>query len=229
MAAKLILIFTLFATIISCNNSERNKITSLYGNGKTKQKSLTNKPTDNAGIVEINCDTIYKDPGISIKLIPFDTKKVNEQESRFIFLLSKLQNGLQREIFRDTIESTVQEVKFSDFNNDNIKDILIQNNSDVRSNWTYYLYIVGKNANSIKKIKGFEEIKNPNYIPKYDLIDNMVASGRNWTSFYKIIGDTIKDFNIVIYDGEDENGLYTYDTDYKKAINKILINEKNQQ
>ena len=55
----------------------------------------------------------------------------------------------------------------------------------------------------------------------------MVMSGRNWTSFHKIIGDTIKDFNIVIYDGEDENGIDTYDADYKKAIKKILTKEKN--
>ncbi len=208
---------------MSCNDSEQNKITSQFGKAKTKQKSLSNKHTENSEIVEIKCDSIYKDQGISIKLVAYDTtKKLSKQE--FIFLISKLQNGMHREIFRDTIESTVGVVKFSDFNNDKIKDILIQNNSDVRSNWTYYLYIVDENTNSIKKIKGFEEIKNPNYLQKYDLIDNMVASGRNWTSFYKIIGDTIKDFNIVIYDGEDEKGIYTYDTDYKKAIKKILRN-----
>ena len=47
-------------------------------------------------------------------------------------------------------------------------------------------------------------------------------SGRNWTSFYKIVGDNIKDYEIVIYDGEDENGKVTYDEDYKKAIKTIL-------
>ncbi len=227
MTAKIIFILTLFAMLKSCNNFEQNKKTSQLDNATTNQKSLTKKPADNSEIFEINCDTIYKDKGISIKLIPLNTNKVNEPEYKFIFLVSKRENGQPREFFRDTIESTVQEVKFSDFSNDNIKDILIQNISDVRSNWTYYLFIVDDNANSIRKIKGFEEIKNPNYLPKYDLVDNKVMSGRNWTSFYKIVGDTIKDFNIVIYDGEDENGKYTYDADYKKAIKKILMKEKN--
>lgn len=63
-------------------------------------------------------------------------------------------------------------------------------------------------------------IPNPNYLPQYDLIDNQVLSGRNWTSFYKIIGDSIKDFDIVIYDDEKDNS--SYKVEYQKAINKIL-------
>jgi hypothetical protein len=55
----------------------------------------------------------------------------------------------------------------------------------------------------------------------------MVYSGRNWTSFYKIQGNSVKDFNIIIYDGENSKGLATYDKDYKKALNKILSIEKN--
>jgi len=219
---QLIYILTIFATITSCNNVGQNKELSKLDSITINQNSLTNNPTDNSEIVEINCDSIYADKGISIKLIPLDTNKVNEPKYKFIFLTIKQQNGRSIEIFRDTIESTIQEVKFTDFNNDNIKDILIQNISDVRSNWTYNLYIIDKNLGFIRKIKGFEEIKNPNYLPKYDLIDNMVMSGRNWTSFYKIVGDNIKDYEIVIYDGEDENGKVTYDEDYKKAIKTIL-------
>ena len=218
---------TLFVVVTSCDNVRQNEQTSQRESDTTKQNGLTNNPSDNFEIIEINCDSIYNDKGISIRLVPVDRKTNNEPEFKFLFLVMKQQNGQQAVIFRDTIESTVQEVKFADFNNDNVKDILIQHISDVRSNWTYHLYIVDKNVNSLRKIKGFEEIKNPNYLPIYDLIDNMVMSGRNWTSFYKIVDDTIKDFNIVIYDGEDENGKYTYDADYKKAIKKILMNEKN--
>jgi hypothetical protein len=227
MTTKLIFILTLFASITGCDNVGPNKDRYKLDSATTNQSSLTNNPPDNSEIIEINCDTVYKDKGISLKLISLDTNKISEPEYMFIFLVIKQQNGQNSEIFRDTIESTVQEVKFADFNNDNVKDILIQNISDVRSNWTYNLYIVDKNLELVRKVKGFEEIKNPNYLPKYDLIDNMVMSGRNWTSFYKIVGDTIKDFDTVIYDGEDENGKVTYDADYKKAIKKILMNEKN--
>ena len=226
MTRKLIIILTFFAVLTSCNNVGQNKQYSKPASDTASENSLSNSTTDNSKIIEIKCDSIYKDKGVSLKLLSIDSNK-DEPEYKFMFLVTKNQNGQRLEIFRDTIESTVQEVKFADFNNDNAKDILIQNNSDVRSNWTYYLYIVDKNVNSIRKIKGFEEIKNPNFLPKYNLVDNMVMSGRNWTSFYKIVGDTIKDFNIVIYDGENENGKYTYDTDYKKAIKTILKNEKN--
>lgn len=212
----------LFISVTSCDNGRQNEQTFTPDSDATRQNDLTNNSNDN---FEINCDSIYKEKGVTIRLIPVDRKKNNEAEFKFLFLVIKNQNGQQFEIFRDTIESTVQEVEFTDFNNDNIKDILIQNISDARSNWTYNLYIVDKNVNSARKINGFEEIKNPNYLPQYDLIDNMVMSGRNWTSFYKIVGDTIKDFNIIIYDGEDGNGKDTYDADYKKAIKKILTNE----
>ena len=73
-------------------------------------------------------------------------------------------NGQYVPIFSDSIFNTVQEVGFTDFNNDGIKDILVQNISDVRSNWTYYLYLVDTAQNKLKKIKGFEEIKNLNTI-----------------------------------------------------------------
>ena len=218
---------TLFVVVTSCDNVRQNDQTSQPDIDTTSQNGLTYNSSDNFEIIEIKCDSIFNDKGIIIRLVPVDRKTNKEPEYKFQFLVTKKQNGLQAEIFRDTIESTVQDVKFADFNNDNVKDILIQNISDVRSNWTYHLYIVDKNVNSIRKIKGFEEIKNPNYLPEYDLIDNMVKSGRNWTSFYKILGDTIKDFKIVIYDGADENGIVTYDADYKKAIKKILTNEKN--
>jgi hypothetical protein len=49
-------------------------------------------------------------------------------------------------------------------------------------------------------------------------------SGRIWTSFYKIKGDSIKDFDVVIYDDQTDNG--NYDRDYKKAIDSIMTKEK---
>ena len=219
---QLIYILTILTTITSCNNVRQNKELPKLDSITVNKNSLTNNLEDNSEIVEINCDSIYKDKGISIKLIPLDTNKINEPEYKFVFIVIKQKDGQSSEIFRDTIESTVREVKFADFNNDNSKDILIQNISDARSNWTYNLYIVDKNLGFIKKIRGFEEIKNPNYLPQYDLVDNMVMSGRNWTSFYKIVGDSINDYEIVIYDGEDENGKVTYEEDYKKALKTIL-------
>lgn len=166
------------------------------------------------------CDTVYKNKGYKITLKRFDISNEDEKIPNSVFTFSKLTNGLYLSLFSDSIFNRVQVIQFADFNNDSIKDILVQNFSDVRSNWTYYLYLVDTAQNKLKKIKGFEEIKNPHYLPQYNLIDNYVMSGQIWTSFYKIQGDTVKDFDIVIYCNEVDEGKYG--RDYKKAIKSIL-------
>lgn len=174
---------------------------------------------------EIVCDTIYPNKDYSISLLSFYPMNEDETIPNTFFTISKLTNGKYLPIFSDSIFTRVQEVRFEDFNNDKVKDILVQNYSDVRSNWTYHLYLTDTVKDNFKKIKGFEEIKNPNYLPQYNLIDNYVMSGQIWTSFYKIIGDSIKDFDIVIYDNQTEDG--SYERDHKKAIESILRKEKN--
>jgi hypothetical protein len=174
---------------------------------------------------EIVCDTIYPNKDYSISLLSFYPMNEDETIPNTLFTISKLTNGKYLPIFSDSIFTSVQEVRFEDFNNDKVKDILVQNYSDVRSNWTYHLYLTDTVKDNFKKIKGFEEIKNPNYLPQYNLIDNYVMSGQIWTSFYKIIGDSIKDFDIVIYDNQTEDG--SYERDHKKAIESILRKEKN--
>ncbi len=211
----------------NCNNDGQGNVVS-----KADKLYLTeNKSTDTASeqtkVIEINCDSTYKGKGYQLKLVSLSNNDKNEVNYNFIFIVVKQTVGQAIEIYRDTLESSTQEIKFEDFNSDNIKDILIQNSSDVRSNWTYYLYVVHIQKNKLQKIKGFEKIKNPNYLPKYNLIDNIVKSGRDWTSFYKIQGDSIKDFGIVVYHNHAENE--TYNRDYDKAIETILKQEKNSR
>ena len=128
------------------------------------------------------------------------------------------------------MHSQFQNVEFIDFNGDGIKDILVENTSDVRSNLTYNLFIVDFKNQKLRKIEGFEEIKNSNYLEKYDLIDCLVMSGRNWTSFYKIEGNKVKDFGYIVKDGEDENGKdLEYDKNYNLTLAKILKSKKEKK
>jgi hypothetical protein len=217
-----------FLTLTCCQPGEP-KITLQNADGSTtKDLVLKNSPTNNSDTLQILCDSIYKAKGYKITLITFDEDNEDETTFNAVFTLWKFFNGQYKPIFSDSIYNKVQEVKFADFNHDKVKDILVQNFSDVRSNWTYYLYLVDTTKDKLKKIKGFEEIKNPAYIPAYDLIDNYVMSGRNWTSFYKIKDGGVLDFGIVVYDGEDDNGKVTYDNDYNKAIKKILTKKNNR-
>lgn len=185
----------------------------------------------NKEVKKINCDSIYSQKGYSVSL-EFDPKDENwdETQNNAVFTFSKRIKGKEKIIHQEKIFSQFKNVEFIDFNGDGIKDILVENTSDVRSNLTYNLFIVDFKNQKLRKIEGFEEIKNPNYLKEYDLIDCMVMSGRNWTSFYKIEGNKVKDFGYVIEDGEDENGKdLEYDKNYELTLAKILKSEKKKK
>jgi hypothetical protein len=173
---------------------------------------------------ETICDSIYKDKGYKIVQQYFPDGIATNDNNNTVFQVFLTTKSDKKIIYQDTLYSRTGEIEFKDFNNDGVKDILIQNISDVRSNWTYYLFLVDTFNNRLKKVKGFEEIKNPNYLPNYDLIDNYVNSGQNWTSFYKIKNGSIIDYGIIIYDDQTEGG--TYKNEYKQAIQVILEKEQ---
>lgn len=222
---KFILVFLIFS-LTNCANNTHHSASAQVDSSSNLVKTVVNKK-ENFEKTEIVCDTVYKNKNYKLTLTLFDTTNEDETIPNTLFTLSKLTNGQYLPIYSDSVFNTVQEIHFADFNNDKVKDILVQNISDVRSNWTYYLYLVDTAQNKLKKIKGFEEIKNPNYLPQYNLIDNYVMSAQIWTSFYKIKGDSIKDFDIEIYDNQTDDG--SYDRDYKKAIKSILTKEKNNR
>ena len=166
--------------------------------------------------VKVKCDSIYKGKGIQIKLETFDDEKDGyDGEKNSILVIEQNLKNRKSVILKDSIFSSVQEIKFADFNNDKIKDVLVQNISDVRSNWTYYLYLYNPKTNSFKRVKGFEEIKNPKYNSKDNIVESYVVSGQNWIGFYKIKNNIAVDLKIEI-----DNGEY-FDRDYEKAIKKI--------
>src|SRR5207253_2690893 len=123
--------------------------------------------------LEILCDSIYKNKNYKIIEDYYPDGMGNDNGYyNTIFTFAKSHNSNTKVILTDTLYSRTAEIEFKDFNGDKVKDILIQNNSDVSSNWSYYLYLVDTKHDRLKKIKGFEEIKNPSYVPKYNFIQN---------------------------------------------------------
>ena len=226
MTMKLLLVLTIFS-LTDCNNNDQHSENVPTDSSKVVENAVIKPEKENFENTEIGCDTVYKNKGYKLTLSVFDTTGDDETIPNTLFTLSKLTDGHYLPIYSDSIFNKIQDIHFADFNNDNVKDILVQNISDVRSNSTYYLYLVDIARDKLKKIKGFEEIKNPKYLPQYDLIDNYVMSGKIWTSFYKIKGDSIKDFDIVIYDDQTDNG--NYERAYKKAIHSIMTKEKDNR
>ncbi|WP_343694942.1 hypothetical protein [Flavobacterium sp.] len=171
----------------------------------------------------IKCDSIYKDKGITIKLINFETEKDGyDGEKNSILIISQKLNGKNSVLVKDSIFSLVQEIRFIDYNNDNFKDILIQNISDVRSNWTYNLYLYNPKANNFKRVIDFDEIKNPRYNSKYNIIESYISSGEDWLLFYGLKKNRIFDYNVKIKDDHGKN----FDKEYKKALKKLISIQK---
>lgn len=224
---KRIIVFLVLISIISCHKHlETQKITSTKIDTSAMVKNDI-PAQDSIFENEIICDSVYQNKNYKIVLRHFSREKgYDENDKNTVFIFSKKINGKYEELLRDSIESHVGAYEFQDFNGDKIKDILIQNISDVRSNWTYYLYLVDLKNDRLTKVKNFNQIKNPHYLPQYNLIDNEVMSGRNWTSFYQIKKDTVFDFGYVIYKGEDGNGnTVDFDKEYYKTLSKVLKNK----
>ena len=169
--------------------------------------SLENKRIDN------QFETLYTNKKYKISL-----SKINDLEASSNTILKIYKNN--KMVFEDSIYNTQpSNILFEDFNGDLIDDILVHYSSDVRSNESFTLFLVDTLNDSFKRIKGFEEIPNPRYVAEYDIISNYVLSGKNWSGFYKIQGDTVFDFGLFAEDDMIEES--NYDKEYKKAIRKI--------
>ncbi len=163
--------------------------------------------------LKINCDSVYAGKGYRIVLAMFKEDEMDETKANSVFTFSKVTGGREVVLVRDSVHSTICKIRFEDFNNDGIKDILLQHYSDVRSNHSHYLYLVDTRKDRLKKIKGFEQIKNPEYLPADNLVSNYVVSGTNWSRFYQVQGDHVRDFGITI-DAEDDKAR-------KRALRQI--------
>src|SRR4051812_34293540 len=133
MKRTIIIIWTLFALMLSCKTNGQNKNNTTKDSLNTKQIISTDKEENKFETMEIICDSIYKGKGYKIIITKFfDSKSYDKDDFNALFVFYKLRNGKYEEIYRDSILSQHEDVKFENFNNDNIKDILIENISDVR-------------------------------------------------------------------------------------------------
>lgn len=178
-----------------------------------KSDTSSNKNDDEYGIYT------YPKSGYQILLNKTDTGVLNYDTKNYLL---KILNRDKRIIFTDSLFSANGELDFKDFNGDNVDDLLILYDFDVRSNKSYSLYLIDTHLNIFQKVKNFESIKNPAYNKSYGVIENLVASGRDWTQFYKISNDSIAELGYTIYWGKDENGKpHDPDAEYQKALQQI--------
>lgn len=185
--------------------------------GQTSDKAIFQEQTLVTGdTVTIDCDSIFREAGYFVRLVSFDS--LPDKEHNAILTFGRKTKGRLEQIYLDTLYSKVGQIEFADYNKDNIKDLLVQNISDVRSNWTYNLFLTDFQGRTLKKVKGFQEIKNPRLNKDLGIIESHVNSGINYIEFYKLVSnDSVYKYNILVYDSLDEKS----EKNYKQALEKI--------
>lgn len=132
--------------------------------------------------------------------------------------LKHITNGKTKVLVTDTLDFFMPLLQLKDFNNDKIKDILILNTSSARSVWTHHLYLVDNANHKLIRVKDFEEINNPEYDSKTNIITSTSIYNKISYSFYRIGSD-----NKIIDLGHGFEGDMT-DADkvkYENAIKSI--------
>lgn len=120
-----------------------------------------------------------------------------------------------------------RETKQTDFNGDGFSDFLILKGTAARgSNELYYLFLADPKAKTLTRVKGFEDLPNASYNPKYQVVITYSFAGKNYYSIYRInkanqliqVGNSFEDsFN------SDENVL---DTKIAAALRKHHTGKK---
>jgi hypothetical protein len=100
--------------------------------------------------------------------------------------------------------------KFEDMDSDGIKDILIKNSEDGRSNKCWSLFLVKPTKRKFVKVDKFEELESPEFLPKEKKIE---ATGRfhggSYTEFYKIENNKLKFIEGIDYAPDSEKKYTT--------------------
>ena len=78
-------------------------------------------------------------------------------------------------------------IKYEDYNNDGIKDLLVFKETGARgSNEYYYLFLVNPKKHQLTMVQGFDDIVNPMYNKKHQIVVAYGMAGANYFSIYKI-------------------------------------------
>ena len=155
-------------------------------------------------ITAVNADTIFNNKGFTVEL----QSTLEEEHENELNSILRIKKG-EEIVFADSIFSSTQELKFIDINSDGEHDILVQNISDVRSNWTYNLYLVNSQTNSFTKVPAFSKIKNPRL--NNGLIESYVISGTNYYQFYELTDEPeVFQHDILLYDDHSDSSYQVY-------------------
>ena len=212
------LIFSLlFISLVSCvdkSHSSRvdtNAAKSIDTIARPQSKAYTDRTV-----------TLFGDNSYKLALHIFDTSNVYDEEKNNAVLTFSRLSGNQKEIFfSDSMFCMYPDIDFQDFNNDKVKDVLVFYYTGARANPTYHLYLTDLKNHNLIRVKGFEELPNPDLDTANDIIISIALSGSNYYTFYRI---NSKDKLINLGHGYEDN--LNDSTQYERTVRQIMKEHK---
>jgi len=121
-------------------------------------------------------------------------------------------------LLKDSLYCPFAIFDLKDMNGDNVKDLLIVNNSSARSNEGFYLYLTDTINKKLIRVAGFEKILNPSFDTENNIIHSSALWGGSETcGFYRINKQ-----NKLIDLGFGFDHLVDEDKLYDRAIKRII-------
>jgi hypothetical protein len=214
---RLLLLSLLFISLASCvdkshsSNVDASAAITIDTIARPQSKTYTDST------VRVFGDNSYK-----LALHIFDTANDYDAERNNAVLIFSRLNGNQKEIFfRDSMFCMYPDIDFQDFNNDKVKDVLVFYYTGARANPTYHLYLTDLKNHNLIRVKGFEELPNPDLDTTNNIITSIALSGSNYYSFYRI---NSKDKLINLGHRYEDNPNDS--TQYERTVRQIMKEHK---
>jgi len=215
-SSSLIILLLVF---YSCKQKTKAKIS------KTPSKHVDARPVvDTSKAIYYGSFRLFDDTSYKLKIEAFNREESDETKPDAILTLKQTQNGKTLILTKDSLVSqNGGYVKFADFNNDGVKDLLVFYFDGARANPRFHLYLINNKLHRLIRVKGFEELTNAEFDSKNNIITSLGLSGTDYYSFYRITNEN-KLINLghsfeVREAHYDEDG---YDSKYDKAIKAIV-------
>lgn len=165
---------------------------------------------------------IFDDSTFNYELTIFDTAQFDSDSNNAVFKLIQHNGNNEVVLVNDSIYCMRGEIEYQDFNNDKVRDLLVFHYSGARANPTYYLYLMNGTRKTLTRVKGFEEIPNPDLDTSLNIITGIALSSSNRYSFYRIdsSGELVNLGHAFTEEPDDS-------LQYDRAIKLILLEGKN--
>jgi hypothetical protein len=218
--SRLLLLIFIVSLFSSCEQKNKAKIST---------KPITPVAVDTSHVsnnaIYARSVTLFGDTSYKLNLHVIDSNSLN---STAILTLKKSQGGHTITLYSDSIETmNGGYIQFEDFNNDKIKDLMVFYSDGARANPRYHLYLIYPKSHELIRVKGFEELTNPEFDAKNNIITSLGLSGTDYYSFYRITKrNTLINLGHSFETSERHPNEDDDSAKYENAINKIKKENK---